>query len=142
VLSQGAPLAAEPENLLQAEFREVERYATILRAIGDGSTTSGDIIGRIRESKDASAFLPYAQKLAEMRLIRISHSLDASPRERDRRYYIDDPFLSFWYFSICMPHISTTSRLFYDPDNIKSITCFSDTDRLKARTEWVSAWAL
>jgi len=97
VLSTGAPLADEPNNLLQAELRDVTRYATILRAIADGCTASGDIIGRVREIRDSSALAPYIRKLEELRLIRIVRSLDASERERDRRYYLDDPFLAFWY---------------------------------------------
>lgn len=97
VLSTGAPLSDEPNNLLQAELRDVTRYATILRAVADGCTTSGDIIGRIREIRDASALAPYVRKLEELRLIRIVRSLDATERERDRRYYLDDPFLAFWY---------------------------------------------
>jgi uncharacterized protein len=44
-------------------------------------------------------------KLAELRLIRIERSLDATPRERDRRYFLDDPFLAFWY-RFCLPNLS------------------------------------
>jgi AAA+ ATPase superfamily predicted ATPase len=97
VLSTGAPLNDEPNNLLQAELRDVTRYATILRAVAESCTTSGDIIGRVREIRDASALAPYVRKLEELRLIRIVRSLDATERERDRRYYLDDPFLAFWY---------------------------------------------
>lgn len=97
VLATGAPLADEPNNLLQAELRDVTRYATILRSVADGCTVSGEIIARIREIRDASALAPYVRKLEELRLIRIVRSLDATERERDRRYYLDDPFLAFWY---------------------------------------------
>jgi uncharacterized protein len=97
VLAPGAPLADEPTHVLQAELREVARYATILRAIADGCTTTGDILGRARELPGSSALAPYVRKLAELRLIRIERSLDASERERDRRYYLADPFLAFWY---------------------------------------------
>lgn len=105
VLTMGAPLGDEPNNLLQAELRDVTRYATILRSIADGCTNSGEIIGRVRELKDASALAPYLQKLAELRLIRIVRSLDAAERERDRRYYLDDPFLAFWY-RFFLPNLS------------------------------------
>jgi AAA+ ATPase superfamily predicted ATPase len=105
VLTMGAPLSDEPNNLLQAELRDVTRYATILRSIADGCTNSGEIIGRVRELRDASALAPYLQKLAELRLIRIVRSLDAAERERDRRYYLDDPFLSFWY-RFYLPNLS------------------------------------
>lgn len=105
VLAMGAPLSDEPNNLLQAELRDVTRYATILRAIAEGCTDSGSIIGRVRELRDASSLAPYIQKLAELRLIRIVRSLDASERERDRRYYLDDPFLAFWY-RFYLPNLS------------------------------------
>lgn len=97
VLSLGAPLADEPNNILQSELRDITRYATILRAIANGSTTSGEIIAAVREIRDASALAPYVQKLEELRLIRIVRSLSASERERDRRYYLHDPLLAFWY---------------------------------------------
>jgi uncharacterized protein len=105
VLSTGAPLGDEPNNLLQSELRDVTRYATILRSIAEGCTDSGAIIGRVRELKDSSALAPYVQKLVELRLIRIVRSLDAGERERDRRYYLDDPFLAFWY-RFYLPNLS------------------------------------
>lgn len=97
ILSTGAPLAEEPGNLLMAELRDVSRYATILRSVADGCTVSGDIIARVRELRDASALAPYVRKLEELRLIRIVRSLDATEHERNRRYYLDDPFLAYWY---------------------------------------------
>jgi uncharacterized protein len=105
VLTMGAPLSDEPNNLLQAELRDVTRYATILRSIADGCTDSGSIIGRVRELKDSSALAPYIQKLSELRLIRIVRSLDSGERERDRRYFLDDPFLAFWY-RFYLPNLS------------------------------------
>lgn len=105
VLAGGAPLSDEPNNLLQAELRDVSRYATILRAVAEGCTDSGAIIGRVRELKDSSALAPYIQKLSELRVIRIVRSLDATERERDRRYYLDDPFLAFWY-RFYLPNLS------------------------------------
>lgn len=97
VLAKGAPLADEPSTLLQAELRDVARYATILGAVAAGATDTGTIIGRVREIKDASTLAPYVHKLAELRLIRIVRSLDRPDRERDRRYVVDDPFMAFWY---------------------------------------------
>jgi AAA+ ATPase superfamily predicted ATPase len=105
VLSTGAPLGDEPNNLLQAELRDVTRYATILCSIADGCTVSGDIIARIREIRDASTLAPYVRKLEELRLIRIARSLDATERERNRRYSLNDPFLAFWY-RFCLPNAS------------------------------------
>jgi AAA+ ATPase superfamily predicted ATPase len=105
VLEKGAPLGDESNHILQAELQTVTRYATILRAVADGCTDSGTIIGRVAELRDASQLAPYIQKLQGLRLIRIVRSLDATERERDRRYYLDDPFLAFWY-RFCLPHLS------------------------------------
>jgi AAA+ ATPase superfamily predicted ATPase len=105
VLAPGAPLADEPDLLLQAELRDVTRYATILRSIAGGCTRTRDIVGRVRELPNASALAPYLAKLAELRLIRTVRSLDAAEHERDRRYHIDDPFLAFWY-RFCLPSLS------------------------------------
>lgn len=105
VLAKGAPLADEPDNLLQAEFRDVARYASLLRAVADGCTDSGQIIGRVKEFANASNLASYVSKLEGLRLIRIVRSLDATERERDRRYYLDDPFLAFWY-RFCLPNRS------------------------------------
>lgn len=105
VLARGAPLADEPDLLLQAELRDVTRYATILRAVADGCTKTGEIVARVRELPSASAFAPYLEKLVQLRLIRSVRSLDATARERDRRLFIDDPFLAFWY-RFCLPNAS------------------------------------
>jgi AAA+ ATPase superfamily predicted ATPase len=105
ILEKGAPLSDEPIHILQAELQTVTRYATILRAVAGGCTTSGEIIGRVPEIRDASQLAPYVQKLQGLRLIRVVRSLDASERERDRRYYLDDPFLAFWY-RFCLPQLS------------------------------------
>ncbi len=105
VLAKGAPLADEPEHLLQAELRDVSRYATILRAIAEGCTKSGEIVGRVKEFASGAALTPYLEKLSELRLIRTVRSLDATERERDRRYFLDDPFLAFW-FRFCLPNVS------------------------------------
>lgn len=97
ILGPGAPLGNEAFNVLQAELSAPTRYATILQAIGSGCTTTGDILGRTRELSDARALGPYIRKLEALRLIRIIRSMDASPKARNRRYYLADPFLAFWY---------------------------------------------
>lgn len=97
VLAKGAPLAEEPDNLLQAELRDVSRYTSLLRAVADGCTDTGKIIGRVREFSTASELATYIAKLSELRLLRIVRSMDATEKERDRRYHLDDPFLAFWY---------------------------------------------
>ncbi len=97
ILQPGAPLSNEASNVLRAELNAPTRYASILEAIGSGCTTTGDILGRVRDISGGSALAPYISKLEALRLIHITRSLDASPKARNRRYYITDPFLAFWY---------------------------------------------
>jgi len=97
LLIETGSLVDEPIVLLQSELREVSRYASVLSAIAGGCTKHGDIIGRVREISDSRALGPYLEKLERMRLIRIVKSMDASPKQRDRRYFIADPLVAFWY---------------------------------------------
>ncbi len=105
MLTPTGSLVDEPVVLLQSELREVSRYASVLAAIADGCTKHGDIIGRVREISDSKALGPYLAKLARMRLISIVKSMDASPKERDRRYFIADPLIAFWYHFV-QPNLS------------------------------------
>ena len=54
---------------------------------------------------------PYLEKLERMRLIRIVKSMDASPKERDRRYFIADPLIAFWYRFV-QPNLSSVAQSF------------------------------
>lgn len=135
VLAKGAPLGDEPNNLLQSELRDVTRYATILRAVADGCTTSGEIIGRVREIPDASSLSAYVRKLSELRLLRIVRSMDATERERDRRYYLDDPFLAFWY-RFCLPNSSSLAAGHGDQVYEHAIAPMLD-DYMGALFEWI-----
>ncbi len=111
LLTQTGSLVDEPVVLLQSELREVSRYASVLAAIADGCTKHGDIIGRVREISDSRALGPYLEKLERMRLIRIVKSMDASPKERDRRYFIADPLIAFWYRFV-QPNLSSVAQSF------------------------------
>ena len=106
LLSATGSLADEPMVQLQSELREVSRYASVLAAIAAGYTKHGEIIGRVREFSDSKALGPYLEKLDRMRLIRIERSMDAHPRERDRRYFIADPLIAFWYRFV-QPNLSS-----------------------------------
>ena len=106
LLSATGSLVDEPMVLLQSELREVSRYASVLAAIAAGCTKHGEIIGRVREISDSKALGPYLEKLYRMRLIRIERSMDAHPRERDRRYFIADPLIAFWYRFV-QPNLSS-----------------------------------
>jgi uncharacterized protein len=111
LLTQTGSLVDEPVVLLQSELREVSRYASILAAIADGCTKHGDIIGRVKEISDSKALGPYLEKLERMRLIRIVRSMDAGPKERDRRYFIADPLIAFWHRFV-RPNLSSIAQGF------------------------------
>jgi AAA+ ATPase superfamily predicted ATPase len=46
-----------------------------------------------------------------MRLIHVIKSMDASPKERDRRYLIADPLIAFWYRFV-RPNLSSVAQGF------------------------------
>ena len=111
LLTPTGSLIDEPVILLQSELREISRYASVLAAIAAGCTKHGAIIGRVREISDSKALGPYLDKLERMRLIRVVSSADASPRERDRRYFIADPLIAFWYRFV-QPNLSSVMQSF------------------------------
>jgi uncharacterized protein len=111
LLTQTGSLVDEPVVLLQSELREVSRYASILAAIADGCTKHGEIIGRVKEVNDSKALSPYLEKLERMRLVRIVRSMDAAPKERDRRYFIADPLIAFWHRFV-RPNLSSVAQGF------------------------------
>jgi uncharacterized protein len=97
VLTRSAPLFEEPTQLLQSELKAPQRYASVLRAISEGCHKSGEIIGRVKDFKDASELSPYLKKLEALRLIEITRSLETDEKDRNRRYTLNDPFLEFWF---------------------------------------------
>jgi uncharacterized protein len=111
LLTSTGSLVDEPTVLLQSELRDIQRYASILAAIANGCTKHGEIIGRVKEISDSKALGPYVERLERMRLIRVVQSLDASPRERDRRYFIADPLVAFWHRFV-RPNLSSVMQGF------------------------------
>lgn len=108
LIEDGAPLREEPIHLLQAELNQIARYASILRAIADGCTQLKDIAGRVLATNESSSSLsPYIATLQGLRLVRTVASLDSrnGTRQRNARYYLDDPFLAFYYHLI-LPNLS------------------------------------
>jgi uncharacterized protein len=124
LLTQTGSLVDEPAVLLQSELREVARYASILAAIAGGCTKHGEIIGRVREISDSKALSPYLEKLERMRLIRIVKSMDAHPGERDRRYFIADALIAFWYRFV-QPNLSSIVQGF---------------GRTRSCPTWINSW--
>nr|WP_294504589.1 ATP-binding protein [uncultured Rhodopila sp.] len=111
LLTDSGALVDEPNVLLQSELRETQRYASILAVIADGCTKLGEIAGRIRDVKDSVSLSPYMERLERMRLVRAVHSLDAAPKSRDRRYFVDDPLIAFWHRFV-RPNLSSVAQGF------------------------------
>ena len=111
LLTDTGTLVDEPNVLLQSELRETQRYASILAAIADGCTKLGEIGGRVRDIKDSVSLSPYMRRLERMRVVRVVHSLDASPRSRDARYFVDDPLVAFWHRFV-RPNMSSVMQGF------------------------------
>jgi AAA+ ATPase superfamily predicted ATPase len=111
LLTDAGPLVDEPNVLLQSELRETQRYASILAVIADGCTKLGEIGGRVRDVKDSVSLSPYIKRLERMRLVRTVHSLDANPRSRDTRYFVDDPLVAFWHRFV-RPNMSSVMQGF------------------------------
>jgi AAA+ ATPase superfamily predicted ATPase len=110
LLTSAGALVDEPTVLLQSELRDIHRYASILSAAADGCTKYGEIIGRIGDT-DSRKIAPYIERLERMRLIRAVRSLDATPKSRDRRYFVADPLLTFWYRFV-RPNLSSIEEGF------------------------------
>lgn len=111
VLNRSGTLVDEPTVLLQAELRDIQRYASLLAAIADGCTKYGEILNRVKEISESKTLGAYIDKLERMRLIKIIRSMDASPRERDRRYFIADPLIAFWH-KFVRPNLSSITQGF------------------------------
>jgi len=111
MLANSAVMIDEPELLLQSELRETQRYASILAAIAAGCTKRGEIVDRVGDLSNAASLSPYMERLERMRFVRHVQSLDAAPKARDRRYFIDDPFIAFWHRFV-RPNISSITQGF------------------------------
>jgi AAA+ ATPase superfamily predicted ATPase len=111
LLTDSGALVDEPNVLLQSELRETQRYASILAAIAHGCTKLGEINGRIRDIKDSVSLSPYLDRLVRMRLVRAVRSMDAAPKSRDRRYFVDDPLIAFWHRFV-RPNLSSVAQGF------------------------------
>ena len=111
LLTDAGALIDEPNVLLQSELRETRRYASILAAIADGCTKTGEISGRVRDIKDSVSLSSYMERLERMRLVRAVRSLDAEPKSRDRRYFVNDPLIAFWHRFV-RPNMSSVMQGF------------------------------
>ncbi len=109
VLKEDSPLKEEPEQILQGELRQINRYSTVLRAIANGNTQWGKILNQV--DFEGNQLPGYMKKLEELHLVfgRSSLEIENPEKKRNRRYYIQDPFFIFW-FRFVSPHLSTINE--------------------------------
>lgn len=97
ILTKGSPLYEEPLNLLRQEegVRDPGTYFSVLRAIAEGATRTGEIGSR------AGLKGPNATRVLDRlsRLGYIERREPLAPRLRDSRavHRIRDPFFRFWF---------------------------------------------
>lgn len=111
LLANTGALVDEPTVLLQSELRDIQRYASVLAAIADGCTKFGEIASRIDDRGDSKKLAPYLERLERMRLVQPVTSIDASPKSRDKRYFIADSLMTFWHRFV-RPNLSSIAQGF------------------------------
>jgi hypothetical protein len=97
VLRRDAPLRDTPLTLLERSFQRPNRYAAILAALAGGEGDWGTVQAGVGDLTASGQAGPYLKRLEEVGLVESRRSLDASPRTRNRRYRITDPFVAYWY---------------------------------------------
>jgi uncharacterized protein len=97
LLARRGKLADEPSYILASETSSAPRFYSIMQAIADGRTKSSEIKNRITGGEGDRDISWYLHRLTGLRVVRAEKSMDAPSRERDRRYVLDDPLISFWF---------------------------------------------
>ena len=99
ILSPGSLFTAEPDLLLFDELREPRVYRAIMQAIGGGAHSLEEIANAALVGK--AHLSAYLSRLQELRLVerRLPVTLPPSRQVSSRRgrYYLADPFLSFYF---------------------------------------------
>lgn len=99
VLSPGSMFLAEPKFLLYDEVREPRTYLAILKTIGAGFHSLGDISEQSLVS--TTHLSAYLNTLQELRIVdrRISATIKPSKRRQSRqgRYHLSDPYFRFYF---------------------------------------------
>ena len=97
LLAPGAPLQNLPLTWLERTFQTPTRYAAILTALASGEGDWGRVQAGVPDLSASGQAGPYLKRLEEVGLVDVRRSLDASPRTRNRRYRIVDPFVAAWF---------------------------------------------
>uniref|UniRef100_A0A7C3YEN2 ATP-binding protein n=1 Tax=Geoglobus ahangari TaxID=113653 RepID=A0A7C3YEN2_9EURY len=81
--------------ILREELDEPRNYFAIMEAIARGKTTLGDIMAETGLEK--SLVGKYLSVLSELELVRRETPITAGRSSRKGRYYINDPYFTFWF---------------------------------------------
>ena len=95
IISNGAYLNEEPDNLLKAELRETNIYSSILLAIANGKNKIIDIANYIHE--DRTKIAKYLVTLQTLRLIEKKVPCGEPKTSKKSIYVIKDNFFKFWF---------------------------------------------
>jgi AAA+ ATPase superfamily predicted ATPase len=106
ILAEGSMFMAEPAFLLYDEVREPQSYLAILKAIGLGHHTLGDISDAALIS--TSHLSAYLQRLQDLKLVERRLPAAQPPRQRrvskSGRYHLADPYFRFYFRFIAPFH--------------------------------------
>ncbi len=81
--------------ILREELDEPRNYFAIMEAIARGKTTLGEIM--TETGLERSLIGKYLSVLSELELVRREIPVTASRKSRRGRYYINDPYFTFWF---------------------------------------------
>jgi uncharacterized protein len=106
ILTRGAPLYDEPRFLLMQELRDPHTYFSICKAVAMGRTTPNEIAQGAGLS-DRGVASRYLQTLRDLHVLerRVPTTERNPERTRRGRYYLQDPYLRFW-FRFVLPNLS------------------------------------
>lgn len=106
ILTRGAPLYDEPRFLLMQELRDPHTYFSICKAVAMGRTTPNEIAQGAGLS-DRGVASRYLQTLRDLHVLerRVPATERNPERTRRGRYYLQDPYLRFW-FRFVLPNVS------------------------------------
>ncbi|HEY3283548.1 MAG TPA: ATP-binding protein [Armatimonadota bacterium] len=98
VLKPNTYLSEEPDWLLRQELRRDVLYGSMLRAVAQGDRRPSEIARTIgkRSAQDVAPFLVTLQELGLLRR-EVPVTEEGSVRSRNSLYFVDDPFLDFYY---------------------------------------------
>lgn len=96
LLRRDGGLHEEPENVLQRELDEVNRYFAILKSIAEGNRVMNEIAQGAGVNSSSVGY--YLDRLNDLRIVDRQYPVTVDPdRSRKGRYRIADPLFRFWF---------------------------------------------